>query len=358
MDCRAESRFEDLLVELAEALILRGKERGHLFPDEVLDGFPDIDANPDQVYRIFDLFKDMGIEVADSTSVVGDVATETEMMDSLSIDDPVRMYLREIGQVRLLTAADEVDLAKRIESGDHAAKQQLTQANLRLVVSIAKKYAGRGMPFLDLVQEGNLGLIRAVEKFDYHKGFKFSTYATWWIRQAVSRAIADQARTIRLPVHAVETINKFTLLSRRLHHELGREPTNDEIAAELGVTSDRLRQLTNIAQGPASLESPIGEDENSQLGDFVEDKEGIDPSDAALLATLHGEVEEVLEALTPRERRVIQLRFGLLDERPRTLEEVGRRFGVTRERARQLEGRAMRKLQHPSNSNRLRDYGK
>ena len=361
---KVEVRFEDLLIQQAEALIIKGKDQGYLTPNDVLDGLPDIDTdNPDQVFRIFAVFKDMGIEVTDNAgdfddkdAADEDMAMEIEMMDSVSLDDPVRMYLKEIGRVSLLTAADEVDLAKRIEAGDDIAKQQLTEANLRLVVSIAKKYIGRGMSFLDLIQEGNMGLIRAVEKFDYHKGYKFSTYATWWIRQAITRAIADQARTIRIPVHMVETINKLVRVSRRLLQELGREPSDEEIAEEMGVTSDKVREIIKVSQDPVSLETPIGEEEDSHLGDFVEDKEAIAPSDAASLTMLHNEVEDILDTLTPRERRVLQLRFGLIDGHQRTLEEVGKRFGVTRERIRQIEAKALRKLRHPSRSKKLRDY--
>ncbi|HYZ01864.1 MAG TPA: RNA polymerase sigma factor RpoD [Candidatus Binatia bacterium] len=360
---KVEVRFEDLLIQQAEALIIKGKDQGYLTPNDVLDGLPDIDTdNPDQVFRIFAVFKDMGIEVTDNAgdfddkdAADEDMAMEIEMMDSVSLDDPVRMYLKEIGRVSLLTAADEVDLAKRIEAGDDIAKQQLTEANLRLVVSIAKKYIGRGMSFLDLIQEGNMGLIRAVEKFDYHKGYKFSTYATWWIRQAITRAIADQARTIRIPVHMVETINKLVRVSRRLLQELGREPSDEEIAEEMGVTSDKVREIIKVSQDPVSLETPIGEEEDSHLGDFVEDKEAIAPSDAASLTMLHNEVEDILDTLTPRERRVLQLRFGLIDGHQRTLEEVGKRFGVTRERIRQIEAKALSKLRHPSTPGKLRD---
>jgi RNA polymerase primary sigma factor len=305
----------------------------------------------------------MGIDVSDSERDFeekeegdDDMLMEIEMMDSVSLDDPVRMYLKEIGRVSLLTAQDEVTLAKAIEAGDMEAKQRLTEANLRLVVSIAKKYIGRGMSFLDLIQEGNMGLIRAVEKFDYHKGYKFSTYATWWIRQAITRAIADQARTIRIPVHMVETINKLVRVSRRLLQELGREPSDDEIAEEMGITPEKVREIIKVSQDPVSLETPIGEEEDSHLGDFVEDKEAVAPSDAASLTMLHNEVEDILDTLTPRERRVLQLRFGLIDGHQRTLEEVGKRFGVTRERIRQIEAKALRKLRHPSRSKKLRDY--
>ncbi|GAC1656315.1 MAG: hypothetical protein NVS9B1_11400 [Candidatus Dormibacteraceae bacterium] len=500
---RPETKLEDELIQLAEQLIVKGKEQGYLTPDDVLTAFPEMEAEPEQVFRVFQSFKEIGIEVADGDKdfeekdIDDDLLVDIEMMDSVSLDDPVRMYLKEIGRVNLLTAADEVDLAKAIEAGgahdalgqltipekdayghlrainetfpdavikltkateadrrklgeallgddlknlkvlsrgaelhknlgreseriyltlhrrDHAAangaapvpasakvaeipldptvdraikamaadelncfkaywrakehlsdrfyrsyeaKQRLTEANLRLVVSIAKKYIGRGMSFLDLIQEGNMGLIRAVEKFDYHKGYKFSTYATWWIRQAITRAIADQARTIRIPVHMVETINKLVRVSRRLLQELGREPTDDEIGEEMGITPERVREIIKVSQDPVSLETPIGEEEDSHLGDFVEDKEATSPSDAASLTMLRNEVEDILDTLTPRERRVLQLRFGLIDGHQRTLEEVGKRFGVTRERIRQIEAKALRKLRHPSRSKKLRDY--
>jgi RNA polymerase primary sigma factor len=352
----------DPLVVTAEQLIVRGKEAGYLTPDDVLAAFPEIDVEPDHLERIFHAFREMGIEVTDGDKdfeVVEDdeelVAT-AEAIDSVSLDDPVRMYLKEIGRVALLRAEQEVEYAKLIEQGDEDAKNALTEANLRLVVSIAKKYIGRGMSFLDLIQEGNMGLIRAVEKFDYQKGFKFSTYATWWIRQAITRAIADQARTIRIPVHMVETINKLVRVSRRLLQELGREPADEEIAEEMGITPDKVREITKVSQDPVSLETPIGEEEDSHLGDFVEDKEATAPSDAASLTMLRTEVEDILDTLTPRERRVLQLRFGLIDGHQRTLEEVGKRFGVTRERIRQIEAKALRKLRHPSRSKKLKDY--
>jgi RNA polymerase primary sigma factor len=360
---KVETKLEDLLIQQAEALIVKGKEQGYLAPDDIGEGFGDLDVEPDQMFRIFAAFKEMGIDVSDSERDFeekeegdDDMLMEIEMMDSVSLDDPVRMYLKEIGRVSLLTAQDEVTLAKAIEAGDMEAKQRLTEANLRLVVSIAKKYIGRGMSFLDLIQEGNMGLIRAVEKFDYHKGYKFSTYATWWIRQAITRAIADQARTIRIPVHMVETINKLVRVSRRLLQELGREPSDDEIAEEMGITPEKVREIIKVSQDPVSLETPIGEEEDSHLGDFVEDKEAVAPSDAASLTMLHNEVEDILDTLTPRERRVLQLRFGLIDGHQRTLEEVGKRFGVTRERIRQIEAKALRKLRHPSRSKKLRDY--
>jgi RNA polymerase primary sigma factor len=463
---KPEHRFEDELMAVAEQLIIKGKEQGYLTPDDILQGFPEIDAEPDQIFRIFAAFKEIGIEVTDGEKdfeeveqIDDEMLLDIEMMDSVSLDDPVRMYLKEIGRVSLLTANDEVELAQAIEAkplhdamkalsvteesdgrqrsvdemlpevierlatvkrkGQQAhialellgladlaklqnlldaaaaerkristngvahprvraealesyriaryrlteryerayeAKQRLTEANLRLVVSIAKKYIGRGMSFLDLIQEGNMGLIRAVEKFDYHKGYKFSTYATWWIRQAITRAIADQARTIRIPVHMVETINKLVRVSRRLLQELGREPSDEEIGEEMGITPEKVREIVKVSQDPVSLETPIGEEEDSHLGDFVEDREAVSPSDAASLTMLHSEVEDVLDTLTPRERRVLQLRFGLIDGHQRTLEEVGKRFGVTRERIRQIEAKALRKLRHPSRSKKLRDY--
>ena len=353
----------DQLVIAAEALIIRGKDHGYLTPDDILAGFPEIDAEPDHLERIFQVFREMGIEVTDGDKdfetvdeIDEELIAKAEAIDSVSLDDPVRMYLKEIGRVALLKAEQEVHYAKLIEQGDDEAKNQLTEANLRLVVSIAKKYIGRGMSFLDLIQEGNMGLIRAVEKFDYHKGYKFSTYATWWIRQAITRAIADQARTIRIPVHMVETINKLVRVSRRLLQELGREPMDEEIAEEMGITPEKVREITKVSQDPVSLETPIGEEEDSHLGDFVEDKEATAPSEAASLTMLRTEVEDILDTLTPRERRVLQLRFGLIDGHQRTLEEVGKRFGVTRERIRQIEAKALRKLRHPSRSKKLKDY--
>ena len=299
----------DLLVSAAEALIIKGKDHGYLTPDDILAAFPEIDVEPDHLERIFHVFREMGIEVSDGDKdfetvdeIDEELIAKAEAIDSVSLDDPVRMYLKEIGRVALLKAEQEVHYAKLIEQGDEEAKNQLTEANLRLVVSIAKKYIGRGMSFLDLIQEGNMGLIRAVEKFDYHKGYKFSTYATWWIRQAITRAIADQARTIRIPVHMVETINKLVRVSRRLLQELGREPNDEEIAEEMGITPEKVREITKVSQDPVSLETPIGEEEDSHLGDFVEDKEATAPSDAASLTMLRTEVEDVLDTLTPRER--------------------------------------------------------
>ncbi len=348
----------------AEALIVRGKEQGHLTPDDVLAIFVDLQAEPeDQMRRVFAAFQDMGIEVADDEKdfeegVESDegLADPVPAMDAAVFDDPVRVYLKEIGRVALLTAAQEVVLAKAIEAGDEEARQRLTEANLRLVVSIAKKYSGRGLSLLDLIQEGNLGLLRAVEKFDYHRGFKFSTYAHWWIRQAITRALADQSRTIRIPVHKVEMINQLVRVTRRLQQELGRDPTDPEIALEMALTPAQVREVIQVSQPLLSLELPIGEEGDSHLSDFVEDKEATSPADAATLSLLRVVVDDLLDTLTPRERRVLQLRFGLFDERQRTLEEIGKRLGVTRERIRQIEAKALRKLRHPSRSQKLQDY--
>src|SRR5437764_140137 len=356
-------RAEDPMVLAAEALIVKGKEQGFLSPDDVLAGFPELELDPEQLFRIFNVFRDMGIEVSDGekdfeevVEIDDDLISTIEAMDSVSLDDPVRMYLKEIGRVSLLKAEQEVTLAKAIEAGDDNAKHKLTEANLRLVVSIAKKYIGRGMSFLDLIQEGNMGLIRAVEKFDYHKGYKFSTYATWWIRQAITRAIADQARTIRIPVHMVETINKLVRVQRQLLQDLGREPLPEEIGRQMGIGADKVREILKVSQEPVSLETPIGEEEDSHLGDFIEDSDAIVPIDAASFILLQEQLESVLHTLSEREKKVIQLRFGLLDGHPRTLEEVGREFGVTRERIRQIESKTLSKLRHPSRSQKLRDY--
>jgi RNA polymerase primary sigma factor len=349
-------------------LVARGKQQGYVTQDQILQVVPEPETNIQQVEDVYAELLEMGIEVLeeDKTFVppLGKIEEEEEEADleaaldfeGMSIDDPVRMYLREIGRVPLLTAAQEVALAHRMEMGDEEARRHLTEANLRLVVSVAKKYIGRGMSLLDLIQEGNIGLIRAVEKFDYHKGFKFSTYATWWIRQAITRAIADQARTIRIPVHMVETINRLIRTSRRLVQELGRDPTSDEIAREMGLLPEKVREIQKISQEPVSLETPIGEEEDSHLGDFIEDQKALAPADAASHQLLKEQVEDVLDSLTQRERRVLQLRFGLDDGRSRTLEEVGREFGVTRERIRQIEAKALRKLRHPSRSKKLKDY--
>ncbi|MBM3470894.1 MAG: RNA polymerase sigma factor RpoD [Armatimonadetes bacterium] len=355
---------EELTPEL-RALVELGRKRGFLTHDDILEQFPEIEQNVDQVDRLYAILAEQGIEIVEDAKEAEarpkrEVEEEAESAikppEGISIDDPVRMYLKEIGKVSLLTQPQEVSLAQRMEKGDEEAKRRLIEANLRLVVSIAKKYVGRGMLFLDLIQEGNLGLIRAVEKFDWRKGYKFSTYATWWIRQAITRALADQARTIRIPVHMVETINKLVRISRQLLQELGREPSPEEISAAMGLSVERVREINKIAQEPISLETPIGEEEDSHLGDFIEDHDALAPAEAASFTMLKEQLEGVLETLTPRERKVLRLRFGLDDGRPRTLEEVGREFGVTRERIRQIEAKALRKLRHPSRSKRLKDF--
>lgn len=353
------------------ALTALGKKRGALTYTEIVNRLAKHDLDPDQLDEFFDQLSELGIDIlnereedSDSDSEDEENHTDDERIDlndlsmppGVKISDPVRMYLKEIGRVPLLSAADEIELAKRIEAGDEEAKRRLAEANLRLVVSIAKRYVGRGMLFLDLIQEGNLGLIKAVEKFDYRKGYKFSTYATWWIRQAITRAIADQARTIRIPVHMVETINKLIRISRQLLQELGREPTAEEIAAEMDLTPDKVREIQKIAQEPVSLETPIGEEDDSHLGDFIPDDEALAPADAAAYELLKEQLEDVLDTLTEREENVLRLRFGLDDGRTRTLEEVGKVFGVTRERIRQIEAKALRKLRHPSRSKRLKDF--
>ena len=357
-------------IEEVKALIEKGKSKGVLTYTEVMDALQGVDLSPDQIDDLYQKLADMGIEVIEEgkeevEALEREHAVETPeeeahgeiaVPEGITLDDPVRMYLKEIGRVPLLSSEDEVELARRIERGDEEAKRRLAEANLRLVVSIAKKYVGRGMLFLDLIQEGNLGLIKAVEKFDYRKGYKFSTYATWWIRQAITRAIADQARTIRIPVHMVETINKLIRVSRQLLQELGREPTPEEIATQMGIPVERVRDIMKIAQEPVSLETPIGEEEDSHLGDFIEDQEAPAPAEAASFLLLKEQLEEVLETLSPREKRVLRLRFGLDDGRARTLEEVGQVFGVTRERIRQIEAKALRKLRHPSRSKKLKDY--
>jgi RNA polymerase primary sigma factor len=354
-------RGVDPMVLAAEALIIKGKDQGRLSPDDILAGLSGTQLDPEDLIQVSEIFEQMGIPIADGekdlpgAELDDDVNDEAEM-DSAAIDDPIRMYLKEIGRFALLKTDQEVTLAKAIEARDIYAKDRLAEANLRLVVSIAKKYAGRGMSLLDLIQEGNLGLMRAVEKFDYHKGFKFSTYATWWIRQAITRAIADQARTIRVPVHMFEMINKLGRVRRQLQQVLGREPTDEEIGTELEISAERVREIEQISQNPVSLETPIGEEEESNLGDFVQDGEAISPAEAAALTMLRAEVELILDTLSARERRVLQLRFGLSEGHERTLEEVGKRFGVTRERIRQIEAKALRKLRHPSRSKKLKDY--
>lgn len=390
--------YKDLDYEEIRDLIRRGKGRGILTQDEIAEHIQGLDLTPEQIDNLYNMLEENNIEVLEDPSLdslrdleeQGEVLRddmldqELELAGKTATNDPVRMYLKEIGKVPLLTAQEEVELAKKIEEGEEAsrilrekgdqlprekvrelkrkekegqeAKRKLVEANLRLVVSIAKRYVGRGMLFLDLIQEGNLGLIRAVEKFDFRKGYKFSTYATWWIRQAITRAIADQARTIRIPVHMVETINKLVRVQRQLLQELNREPTPEEIAEHMEMTPEKVREIIKISQEPVSLETPIGEEEDSHLGDFIEDSDAVVPLDAASFILLQEQLEEVLNSLSEREREVIKLRFGLVDGHPRTLEEVGKAFGVTRERIRQIESKTLAKLRHPSRSAKLRDY--
>ena len=346
-----------------EELVEHGKNKGVLTYKEVMDALEELELDSDQIERLYDRFESLNIDIVEEIDVVEDVGEDISEIESdvaaaegVAIDDPVRMYLKEIGKVPLLTAAEEIEIAKRMADGDQEAKQQLAEANLRLVVSVAKRYVGRGMLFLDLIQEGNLGLIKAVEKFDYRKGYKFSTYATWWIRQAITRAIADQARTIRIPVHMVETINKLIRVNRQLLQEYGREPRPDEIAAEMGISEEKVREIIKVAQEPVSLETPIGEEEDSHLGDFIKDEDAPAPDDMASFTLLKEQLMEVLDTLTPREEKVLRLRFGLDDGKARTLEEVGREFNVTRERIRQIEAKALKKLRHPSRSKKLKDF--
>ena len=371
-----EDITQKFLERLKELVALGKKKKSILDIQEINDFFNDMELNADQMEKVFDYLESNNIDVL---RISGDTDDDVDMdMDidviisdedevdmenidlsvpeGVSIEDPVRMYLKEIGKVPLLSAEREIELAKRMEEGDEDAKKELAEANLRLVVSIAKRYVGRGMLFLDLIQEGNLGLIKAVEKFDYHKGYKFSTYATWWIRQAITRAIADQARTIRIPVHMVETINKLIRVSRQLLQELGREPLPEEIAKELDMPVERVREILKISQEPVSLETPIGEEEDSHLGDFIQDDNVPVPAEAAAQTLLKEQVDEVLNTLTEREQKLLRLRFGMNDGRARTLEEVGKEFDVTRERIRQIEAKALRKLRHPSRSRKLRDY--
>ncbi|EJL47217.1 RNA polymerase sigma factor SigA [Brevibacillus agri] len=366
------SDMEAMSIEqVKEQLVELGKKRGVLSYKEITDRLAGFEQDSDQMDEFFEYLGDQGIEINNNENDDDDEVDEMIMKDEdneefdfddlsvppgIKINDPVRMYLKEIGRVPLLSAEEEIKLAQRIEQGDEEAKRRLAEANLRLVVSIAKRYVGRGMLFLDLIQEGNMGLIKAVEKFDYRKGYKFSTYATWWIRQAITRAIADQARTIRIPVHMVETINKLIRVSRQLLQELGREPMPEEIAEKMDLTPEKVREIMKIAQEPVSLETPIGEEDDSHLGDFIEDQDALEPSDAAAYELLKEQLEDVLDTLTDREENVLRLRFGLDDGRTRTLEEVGKVFGVTRERIRQIEAKALRKLRHPSRSKRLKDF--
>lgn len=349
---------------VVKELLELGKQKGQLNNQDILDAIGEIDFDPEQLEKLYDNLEQQGIEIVED---MGDIKIDDidlgEGKDSdfvaegaVTVDDPVKVYLKEIGRVPLLSSEEEIDLAIRIANGDVQAKQRLSEANLRLVVSIAKRYLGRGMQFLDLIQEGNLGLIKAVDKFDYTKGFKFSTYATWWIRQAITRAIADQARTIRIPVHMVETINKVKKVQSQLLHQNGHEPTPDEIADELDLPVDKVREIMRVAQEPVSLETPIGEEEDSHLGDFIPDDGAPAPADAASHTMLREQLSDVLSTLTPREEKVLRLRFGLEDGRSRTLEEVGKEFNVTRERIRQIEAKALRKLRHPSRSRKLKDY--
>lgn len=378
-DMRDETQMEATLEEVRERLLTSGKKRGVLTYTEIMDRMSPFEQESDQIEDFFEQLQDMGIEVVNEADedeeeedddriqppgLASDESRADDEIDlndlsvppGIKINDPVRMYLKEIGRVPLLSAEEEINLAKRIEDGDEEAKRRLAEANLRLVVSIAKRYVGRGMLFLDLIQEGNMGLIKAVEKFDYRKGYKFSTYATWWIRQAITRAIADQARTIRIPVHMVETINKLIRIQRQLLQELGRDPSAEEIATEMDMSPEKVREIQKIAQEPVSLETPIGEEDDSHLGDFIPDDDALAPADAAAYELLKEQLEDVLDTLTEREENVLRLRFGLDDGRTRTLEEVGKVFGVTRERIRQIEAKALRKLRHPSRSKRLKDF--
>ncbi len=376
-----EEGQEDKKFEYVNEILEKAKSKGSISYREISDYLENIDMDKDQMDDLYDSLISMGIEIVsevdpDDFEIIalehedaeadatledinlegGEIDLEATLPKGIAVDDPVRMYLKEIGKVPLLSAEEEIELAKQMEQGDNEAKKRLCEANLRLVVSIAKRYVGRGMLFLDLIQEGNLGLIKAVDKFDWRKGYKFSTYATWWIRQAITRSIADQARTIRIPVHMVETINKLIRISRQLLQEFGREPTPEEIASEMDITEEKVREILKIAQEPVSLETPIGEEEDSHLGDFIPDDDVPAPAEAAAFSMLKEQLVEVLDTLTDREQKVLKLRFGLDDGRARTLEEVGRRFDVTRERIRQIEAKALRKLRHPSRSKKLKDY--
>ena len=347
-------------MNIVKNLIEKGKKKGSITCKEILDEIENVELSPEQIEKIYEVMESMGIEIIGAGRHESRDEEEEEIdlsvPEGIAIDDPVRMYLKEIGKVPLLSSQEEIDLAQKIEEGSQYAKKKLAEANLRLVVSIAKRYVGRGMLFLDLIQEGNLGLIKAVEKFDYRKGYKFSTYATWWIRQAITRAIADQARTIRIPVHMVETINKLIRVQRQLLQELGRDPFPEEISKVMDLPVEIVREIQKIAQEPVSLETPIGEEEDSHLGDFIPDDEAPAPAEAAAFTMLKEQLINVLDTLTPREEKVLRLRFGLDDGRARTLEEVGKEFNVTRERIRQIEAKALRKLRHPSRSKKLKDY--
>jgi RNA polymerase primary sigma factor len=373
-----ENGNEEKKFEFINEIIERAKQKGIISYREISDYLENIELDKEQIDDLYDTLISMGVEIVSEVDLDefveqdnvtegeddsdinviegGEIDVDTTLPKGIAVDDPVRMYLKEIGKVQLLSGEEEIELAKRMQTGDEEAKKKLCEANLRLVVSIAKRYVGRGMLFLDLIQEGNLGLIKAVDKFDYKKGFKFSTYATWWIRQAITRSIADQARTIRIPVHMVETINKLIRVSRQLLQEYGREPTPEEIAEEMDIPVEKVREIQKIAQEPVSLETPIGEEEDSHLGDFIPDEDVPAPADAAAFSMLKEQLVEVLDTLTDREQKVLKLRFGLEDGRARTLEEVGRRFDVTRERIRQIEAKALRKLRHPSRSKKLKDY--
>lgn len=356
---------EDVMKDIME----HGKTTGHISTDEILNAMGELDFDPDQIEKLYDSMESMGVKIIDgfeetpldniTFDIKSNVQDPSDMqlgMEGVHQDDPVKMYLKEIGYLPLLTPEEEIDLAIRVSEGDEKAKKKLSEANLRLVVSIAKRYLGRGMQFLDLIQEGNLGLIKAVEKFDYTKGFKFSTYATWWIRQAITRAIADQARTIRIPVHMVETMNKVRRVSGQLLHNNGQEPSAEEVAEELNLSADKVKEVMKASQDPMSLDSPVGEEEDSHLGDFIPDNDAMAPADSASQTMLKEQLLEVLDTLTPREEKVLRMRFGLIDGHSRTLEEVGREFCVTRERIRQIEAKALRKLRHPSRSKRLKDF--
>ncbi len=360
-----ESAKETVMKDIIE----QGKTAGHISTNEILDAMGELDFDPDQIEQLYDSMESMGVEIIDGfdetplNDITFDIKPDTNDssdaqlgVEGVSQDDPVKMYLREIGYLPLLTPEEEIELAIRISKGDEKAKKRLSEANLRLVVSIAKRYLGRGMQFLDLIQEGNLGLIKAVEKFDYTKGFKFSTYATWWIRQAITRAIADQARTIRIPVHMVETMNKVRRVSGQLLHNNGQEPSAEEVAEELNISTDKVKEVLKASQDPMSLDSPVGEEEDSHLGDFIPDNDAMAPADSASQEMLKEQLMEVLDTLTPREEKVLRMRFGLADGHARTLEEVGKVFCVTRERIRQIEAKALRKLRHPSRSKRLKDF--